>query len=216
MVTPIRLNYATLIRYVGAGLLLSVMIRRAPWRRLLPKSMPSYSLLLSMDKFGCHGIDITSISVSFDSGHNRRPHAADRRIDDIWRAKLAGNNKLFDKSKFRLRRIAWAPDGRVHLDVGLTSYKEYIGTHQLPAAELSSLQAAGRTTHGEAKAHLSCALGCEAILLTKDGYVVLLRRSSKTATHAGLFNGPSGHPEPDHVVCHRPLWLVSIRPIDAL
>ena len=58
------------------------------------------------------------------------------------------------------------------------------------------LEADGQAEHADPRAHFSDALGCETILLTADEQVVLLRRSSSVATHGGLHNGPSGHPEP--------------------
>ena len=61
------------------------------------------------------------------------------------------------------------------------------------------MRAAGEETSGEGEAHLSNALGVETLLLTADGKMVLLRRSSAVATHCGEHNGPSGHPEPAHV-----------------
>ena len=53
----------------------------------------------------------------------------------MWNAKLEGGAKLFDQSKFRLRRIGWE-GRRVRLELGLTGYKEYIGTHRRPEKEL--------------------------------------------------------------------------------
>jgi hypothetical protein len=63
----------------------------------------------------------------------------------------------------------------------------------------AELCGAGEASHGDRWAHLSCALGCEAVLLTSDDAVILLRRSGAVASHAHLLNGPSGHPEPKHM-----------------
>jgi len=66
----------------------------------------------------------------------------------------------------------------------------------VPAARLATLRADGRANHGDAYAHESRALGVETVLETSDGKLVLLRRSEGVAMFRGVFNGPSGHPEP--------------------
>lgn len=137
-----------------------------------------------------------SVRVSFGPQHARRPHAeCDALIEERWAAALAGNARLFDGSKFRLHAVRWQ-DGFALVELGLTGYKEYLGTNRLDAETRAQLLADGQRDHGNPAAHLSNALGCEAVLLTSDEQAVFLRRSGAVATHGGLFNGPSGHPEP--------------------
>ena len=93
-----------------------------------------------------------------------------------------------------------ADGGPPHLELGLTGYREYVGTHLVDAAERRALEDDGERDHGERGAHMANALGCEAVLVTSDGHAVLLRRSGEVATHGGLYNGPSGHPEPSRAV----------------
>ena len=195
-----------LLGVLGGALTLLLVLRRLRCARaglLMPKgnwpaeAFAPFTQLLTLAGSSQNGVSSAALSLSFDREHDRQPHGTDSRIDEMWNAKLEGGAKLFDQSKFRLRRIGW--EGRcVRLELGLRGYKEDIGTHRRPEKELAALEAAGAATHGEPRAHLSCALGCEAILLTSDRQVVLLRRSDKTATHSGLYNGPSGHPEPLH------------------
>ena len=94
-----------------------------------------------------------------------------------------------------------ASTSTVTLNVGLTSYKEYVATNTRarPAAQLAILRRDGLATHGDINAHASLALGVETVLQTSDGGVVLLRRSNEVALFGGVYNGPSGHPEPAHV-----------------
>ena len=138
------------------------------------------------------------VRVVFSRSFDRKQHAGDEaNIGAAWAAATAKNPRIFDGSKFRLHRATEAGgDGSVLLELGLTGYREYLGTNRLPAAERDRLEADGRAAHGDAAAHMSNALGCETMLLTADGQVVLLRRSTSVATHTGLYNGPSGHPEP--------------------
>ena len=82
--------------------------------------------------------------------------------------------EIFDGSKFRLQRIALDEHGHVVLELGLTGYREYLGTNRLPTDALRQLEADGQAEHANPRAHLSNALGCETILLTADDQVVLL------------------------------------------
>ena len=147
------------------------------------------------------GVPASAVHVSLSAEHDRVPHASDEEIDKAWNDRLAkvraSGGKLFDASKFRLRRIGWR-DGKVFMDLGLTSYKEYIGTNRALEERRRALEADGVIDCGEAAAHLSNALGSETMLVTSDGQCVLLRRSSKVQQSVGLYNGPSGHAEPAH------------------
>ena len=172
------------------------------------KALEPYLPLLTLagaDATVLGGVTAARVRVSFAPAHDRRPHAADAEIEAVWRRRLAqaeaSGGRLFDQSKFRLQRIGWVDRRRdaVLIELGLTSYKEYVGTNQLPEAARQALEADGAREHdGDASAHLSNALGCETLLLTSDAQVVMLRRSRQVSSGEGLYNGPSGHPEPSH------------------
>ena len=149
------------------------------------------------------GVPASRVRVTFSTDNDRKSHGADSEIDAVWNRRLAAakesGGRLFDQSKFRLAKIGWAPGGReevVQIDLGLTSYKEYVGTNQRPDAQRGPLEADGLRTHGDASAHLSNALGCDAApnLRRSDR---LLRRSGEL--RAGAYNGPSGHAEPSNI-----------------
>uniref|UniRef100_A0A7S3AML4 Nudix hydrolase domain-containing protein n=1 Tax=Haptolina ericina TaxID=156174 RepID=A0A7S3AML4_9EUKA len=202
------LVYATRYRRHGGRLVriqlwLGALLRpvMSTAHRSTPATQAPYNLLLTLTGAGDGlrgGVPAEAMSISCGLAHDRKVHMTDSRIEDCWNTKMATGSKLFDQSKFRLRRISWAGAGAsVTIELGLTSYKEYIGTHRLPPDELAVLEGDG-TVLGDLRAHLSCALGCEAVLLTCDGFMVLLRRSGRVATHSGMYNGPSGHAEPAH------------------
>ena len=107
-------------------------------------------------------------------------------IERAWAKKLETHPKTYDGFKFRLHAVVKSDD-KVTLQVGLTGYKEFVGTQTNPR-----LRAAGN-------AHLSNALGCECVLTTADEKIVLLKRSPDVAFASGLYNGPSGHAEPQYV-----------------
>ncbi|RXN35173.1 nucleoside diphosphate-linked moiety X motif 22 [Labeo rohita] len=80
------------------------------------------------------------------------------------------------------------------LQLGLTSYKDYLGTNW--SREAGNLQSHGQNECADPQAFLAQPLGVGAVMSTADGDVVLLRRSQKVAEAAGLLDIPGGHPEP--------------------
>ncbi len=131
---------------------------------------------------------------------DRTPHPSDAGIDAAFERKRAGAARVWDAPKFRLADVAAAND-RLTLRVGLTSYREHVGTSSSarPLDERRALRRDGARSLGSNRAHLAMALGVETALRTADGALVLLRRSERVADFAGALNGPGGHPEPDRV-----------------
>lgn len=80
------------------------------------------------------------------------------------------------------------------LQLGLTCYKDYLGTNW--SREAGRLQSHGQNECADPQAFLAQPLGVGAVMATADGDVVLLRRSQKVAEAAGLIDIPGGHPEP--------------------
>lgn len=85
----------------------------------------------------------------------------------------------------------------LRLQLGLTCYKDFLGTNW--SEEAGNLQQRGRLELGDPQALLAQPLGVGAVLLTSDGKVVMLRRSQRVAEAAGLLDIPGGHPEPKAV-----------------
>lgn len=80
------------------------------------------------------------------------------------------------------------------LRLGLTSYKEYLGTNW--SCQAAELRQRGQTEYKDPLALLAQPLGAGAILCTSDDQVVFIRRSQKVAEAGGLLDIPGGHPEP--------------------
>ncbi|XP_020562144.1 nucleoside diphosphate-linked moiety X motif 22 isoform X3 [Oryzias latipes] len=80
------------------------------------------------------------------------------------------------------------------LRLGLTSYKEYLGTNW--SCQAAELRQRGQTEYKDPLALLAQPLGVGAILCTSDDQVVFIRRSQKVAEAGGLLDIPGGHPEP--------------------
>ncbi|XP_029918596.1 uridine diphosphate glucose pyrophosphatase NUDT22 [Myripristis murdjan] len=91
-----------------------------------------------------------------------------------------------------------APSPLLILRLGLTCYKDFLGTNwSCRAAELCRR---GEADFGDPLALLAQPLGVGGVLCTCDGQVVLIRRSQRVAEAGGLLDIPGGHPEPK-VVC---------------
>lgn len=80
------------------------------------------------------------------------------------------------------------------LRLGLTCYKDYLGTNW--SARASELRQLGQTEFEDTWALLAQPLGVGAVLCTCDHQVVLIRRSHRVAEAGGLLDIPGGHPEP--------------------
>lgn len=92
------------------------------------------------------------------------------------------------------------PGSLLTLKLGLTCYKDYLGTNW--SGKVEELRRRGQEEFGDPLAMLAQPLGVGAVLCTSDGQVVFIRRSQKVAEAGGLLDIPGGHPEPK-VVCER-------------
>uniref|UniRef100_A0A672SM76 Nudix (nucleoside diphosphate linked moiety X)-type motif 22 n=1 Tax=Sinocyclocheilus grahami TaxID=75366 RepID=A0A672SM76_SINGR len=110
---------------------------------------------------------------------------AEQAAQNLTRSQL----ESADKSSGRL-----AKDEQLTLQLGLTCYKDYLGTNW--SREAGKLQSHGQNECADPQAFLAQPLGVGAVVATADGDVVLLRRSQKVAEAAGLLDIPGGHPEP--------------------
>lgn len=151
----------------------------------------------------------SSAVVDFDPiRYGRVPHpdaTKEAVIGDTWAAAVAARPATYNATKFRLEgafvtpavegnsggdgaSAAAAAGATVTLQLGLTDYRTYVGTHL--GARDSPLAFWGHTRH------LALALGNAAVVVTSDGRVPLLRRSSAVAEGHGRYVVPGGHPEP--------------------
>ena len=130
--------------------------------------------------------------VDFDeSQYNRKKSANpefESEIDRIWNEKKKVGNRIYNASKFRFSGFATpkTAGGEIELRIGLTDYKDLLGTHY-------------GAVEPEEGANVSNAVGVGAITVTNDGFVVLMQRSQWTGEQAGKVDRPGGHPEPDAV-----------------
>ncbi|KAM9795680.1 uridine diphosphate glucose pyrophosphatase NUDT22 [Neosynchiropus ocellatus] len=102
------------------------------------------------------------------------------------------------------------------LRMGLTCYKDYLGTNWSLRAE--ELHRRGESEFGDRLALLAQPLGVGGVMSTSDGKVVLIRRSQKVAEAGGLLDIPGGHPEPKvvfeslgHTVCEESITVTLLQ-----
>ena len=106
-------------------------------------------------------------------------------IKQTWEAQLARAGRddclLYDGPLVRLIRAAAAPSS-LHLELGPTSYRDFIGTNLHNAA----------MTRREQRAGLANPLGVSATVITRDGFLAYGRRSRRVAYHAGYLHAFGG------------------------
>lgn len=84
------------------------------------------------------------------------------------------------------------------LRLGLTSYKDYLGTNW--SGQAKDLCRRGEVEFGDPLCLLAQPLGVGAVLCTADEQIVFIRRSQRVAEAGGFLDIPGGHPEPK-IVC---------------
>ncbi|XP_048215348.1 uridine diphosphate glucose pyrophosphatase NUDT22 [Perognathus longimembris pacificus] len=149
------------------------------------------------------GLSQEQVEVELSPAYDRRfLPGADKTITAIWEARLQSQPWLFDAPKFRLHSATPAPRDspgpQLLLRLGLTSYRDFLGTNW--ASSASWLRQQGAADWGDRQAYLADPLGVGAVLATADDFVVFLRRSGQVAEAPGLVDVPGGHPEPQ-VLC---------------
>lgn len=157
---------------------------------------PEVSLLLQCP---AGGLTQEQVHVELSPAHDRRPlPAGDQAIAAIWETRLQSQPWLFDAPKFRLHTATLVPAGsqgpKLLLRLGLTSYRDFLGTNW--ASSAAQLRQQGAADWGDKQAYLADPLGVGAALVTVDDCLVFLRRSQQVAEAPGLVDVPGGHPEP--------------------
>lgn len=136
-------------------------------------------------------------------------------MEASWAALLEaadrGGATLFNASKYRFAGLESRPrhgggegtggeaEETLVLRLGLTDYRSFKVT-EADSARAAQLQRDGERDHGSSVVYLSQKLGVSAVVVTTDGQVPLIRRSTKgVAVCQGMLDTPGGHPEPAHV-----------------
>ncbi|XP_075401657.1 uridine diphosphate glucose pyrophosphatase NUDT22 isoform X4 [Tenrec ecaudatus] len=166
------------------------------WAFSCPAMDPEVTLLLQCPR---GGLPEEQVRVELSPAYDRRPlPGVDEAIATAWENRLQAQPWLFDAPKFRLHSAALAPAGslgpQLCLHLGLTSYRDFLGTNW--ASSAASLRQQGAADWGDRQAYLADPLGVGAALVTADDFLVFLRRSRQVAEAPELMDVPGGHPEP--------------------
>lgn len=116
----------------------------------------------------------------------------DQDTDHLQDAAQNRNRSINDKEN--LEGVPQQTGPVLTLRLGLTCYKDYLGTNW--SCRVEELRQCGEVKFSDPLALLSQPLGVGAVLCTDNGQVVLIRRSQRVAEAGGLLDIPGGHPEP--------------------
>ena len=146
-----------------------------------------------------HGkaVEKDKVVLVIDNTHDARcPDTLQTQINALWTSRKENNPevRLFNALKFRLAGVT-TEDSSLALHIGTTDYKSFVGTHYLDEKALRT--AIDSNDHDPFMSH---ALGIESLVVTSDGFVVLIRRSEHVAEYPNFYCGPGGHAEPGKVL----------------
>ncbi|XP_015272311.1 PREDICTED: nucleoside diphosphate-linked moiety X motif 22 [Gekko japonicus] len=143
------------------------------------------------------GISECQVRAELSPLYDRHQLPGDRvQIETAWAARRQQEPWLFDGAKFRLHSIK-QEGGRLVFRLGLTCYKDFVGTNL--ASRVEQLRQQGHEDFGNSQAYLADPLGVGAMLHTADDKFVFLRRSLCVGEAPGKVDIPGGHPEPQVV-----------------
>lgn len=135
------------------------------------------------------------VALSKDFNRKTLPAPHENHISQIWDLRVKMNPKLYNGSKFRIDSVVCKEeDGSVTFNLGITDYKDFIGTNWSPDAK--KYRGYGERDHGNTQAYFSDALGVGSLVRTADDHAIFLRRSEHCGEAVGLLDIPGGHPEP--------------------
>lgn len=136
------------------------------------------------------------LTVDISSNFNRITiPELENLIEDNWKVlKQELGGLLYNDDKFRIHAVKQTEDNKPLIEVGLTNYKEYIGTNLGTNSDLFVQH--GINEFNNAQACLSDALGVGSLVITADGYLLFVRRSFEVAEGQGMMDVPGGHAEP--------------------
>ncbi len=139
------------------------------------------------------------VQLSPDYNKKTLPYPHEENIDRVWEEKMKVNPKIWNGTKFRISSVEeHSENGNVIFNLGITDYKEFIGTNWAPNAK--ELHMLGTRDFGNTQAYMSDALGVGSLVQTIDNQCILLKRSHHCAEAVGLLDIPGGHPEPKVII----------------
>ena len=90
------------------------------------------------------GVTEDMVEVDFNVTKYKMKENEDTRkiIESKWQKKTAGNDRIFNATKFRIASHKWdSASGKLQLKIGITNYKDHVGTTLSP--EMSQFEGQG-------------------------------------------------------------------------
>jgi hypothetical protein len=165
------------------------------------------------------------IDIEFDpSLFNRKQQQTSSSLDDfiehVWNEKLEfakkNNKMLFNAPKLRLHNVVKVMtqndndnQHRLHLQIGLTDYKSFIGITEAIRTQKKFLQqelnsaTSNMMSFVEATQYFSNIIGVETAVISSDNKAVLFKRSQAVAEYPSAFCFPGGHPEVKNILLEK-------------
>ena len=143
----------------------------------------------------CCEFESSDVKVNLSKEFNRKPYLnVDSKMDMIWEKACFENNRLFNASKFRLANVEQNDTKTVTVSVGLTDYKETFCTNFSDIC--TEAFKFGVLNYKDKYACFGNAIGVGSIVVSNDGFIILIRRSNWVGEAKGLLDTPGGHAEP--------------------
>jgi hypothetical protein len=154
-------------------------------------------------------ISLSDVHATMSKIYSRQTHPDPnirQSIQLVWDKRKAKNPTLFNGTKFRLASVDINQDGFPHLNMSITDYSAYLGTNWNKKLHQMYNGCAG-DGQGIERCYLSDTLGVGGIVVTKDNYIVLIKRGENVAEYPAYLDIPGGHPEPSKVAgCQSSAW----------
>jgi hypothetical protein len=116
-------------------------------------ALPSTLFEITTNCCALGGVPESRVVVDFSAVYNRCAHdTLEATVEEEWARRRTCNPRLFNASKFRYHGITPGPAGNIVVHLGLTDYREFIGTNMSPHA--SRLLADGLAQHGSSDAFM--------------------------------------------------------------
>lgn len=113
--------------------------------------------------------DESEIIVTISDSRKQSNDELDQKIEENWQRVLTKNPSAFPGSMYRVN--SWKLEGgKIIFDLGQTNYKEYVATRNLASLRQYGYEA------------LSNPIGVSTILITSDGKLIIVKRSSGDGT----------------------------------
>ncbi|XP_002168327.2 uridine diphosphate glucose pyrophosphatase NUDT22 isoform X1 [Hydra vulgaris] len=149
----------------------------------------------------CQELKSSDIKIQLSKKFNRKAHPnIDETMDTIWREACAKNNRLYNGSKFRLASVELNEFGEIIVNIGITDYKETFCTNFSHIC--NEIYDFGILNYNDKYACFGNAIGVGSVVLSNDGFIILIKRSNWVGESKGLLDTPGGHAEPCELLSH--------------